>query len=389
MRALVPITKAIRSILIIQTKFLGDLILVAALVQNLRLHFPGAKIVILCAEGFEDFVVTHRIADATVTFPRARMRGPPFRRVGAFFEVIRKLRSYRFDLTIDLTDFKTTRVIVGLVNAPIRVGYSPSEKPLRNWERQPNNFFSRPYGHGGKHFLDRYLAPLETLGLDLLTRTPVIDPLPHEAEKAAVLLAEHGLRSGAFVMVHVGASFIGRSWQPDRFAAAIDRIAEKSGVRFVLVGGADEAPLADAILAGASSQVVNCVGKVPLAMLVALLKHARLFLGNESGPLHLAAAVGTPVVGLYGLTDPVRWGPVGVPHVTLRPPMPCKCLDTALCQWPDPSKSCCVWHLRVDEVVNAACELLTRSGPAGHTGYAPDSITAKIISQQSAAENNR
>jgi len=99
----------------------------------------------------------------------------------------------------------------------------------------------------------------------------------------------------------------------------------------------------------------------PPSPVVALLKEARLFLGNESGPMHLAAAAGTPVVGLFGLTNPARWGPVGVPNICLRPSMPCECVASDLCKRTDPSKACCVWRLEVEPVVGAVREILSRT----------------------------
>ncbi|MER9776510.1 glycosyltransferase family 9 protein [Mesorhizobium sp. M0220] len=78
---------------------------------------------------------------------------------------------------------------------------------------------------------------------------------------------------------------------------------------------------------------------------MAVLGQARLFLGNESGPMHMAAAAGTSVVGLFGLTDPAVSGPVGVANVTLRPSIPCECIARGLCRRPDPSKACRVWRL--------------------------------------------
>ena len=140
----------------------------------------------------------------------------------------------------------------------------------------------------------------------------------------------------------------------------IDEISRETGLDFVLVGGPDERKPADLIIAKATAPVVNLVGALSLETLLAVLKQARLFLGNESGPMHMAAAVETPVVGLFGLTSPIRWGPVGVPSIALQPSMPCECVATDLCRRPDPSKACCVWRLDVEPVVGAVREILSR-----------------------------
>ena len=129
----------------------------------------------------------------------------------------------------------------------------------------------------------------------------------------------------------------------------------------MLVGGPDERKPAEQIVAKTASPVVNLVGTLSLETLLAVLKQARLFLGNESGPMHMAAAAGTPVVGLFGLTSPASWGPVGVPSIALQPSMPCDCVATDLCRWPDPSKACCVWRLEVEPVVGAVREILSRT----------------------------
>ena len=164
--------------------------------------------------------------------------------------------------------------------------------------------------------------------------------------------------------VHAGANFPGRRWQPERFAAAIDRISTETELKVALVGGPDESDIAAKIMAGTAAPVADLIGALSLETLLALLKEARLFLGNESGPMHMAAAAGTPVVGLFGLTNPVQWGPVGVPSISLRPPMPCDCVGGDLCRRTDPSKACCVWRLEVDSVVEAVRELLARTEAA-------------------------
>ncbi|TIU36673.1 MAG: glycosyltransferase family 9 protein, partial [Mesorhizobium sp.] len=138
-------------------------------------------------------------------------------------------------------------------------------------------------------------------------------------------------------------------------------ISSETGLSVVLVGGPDEAQANDHIVAAVKAPVVNLVGKLSLETLMALLKEARLFLGNESGPMHMAAAAGTPVVGLYGLTNPVAWGPVGAPSISLRPPMPCECVAADMCHRTNPAKAFCVWRLEVDTVAEAVRELLART----------------------------
>ncbi|RTL92957.1 MAG: glycosyltransferase family 9 protein [Hyphomicrobiales bacterium] len=352
---------AFRSILILQTKFMGDIVLASALAKNLQRQYPGVRIVFLCEANFAGFLTAHGIASEVVSFSRARMRGSPLERGRELFRMVRALRRHHFDMTIDITDSKTSRIVSELVQAPVRVGYFPTERPLRWYERQPANVRMKPFGFGKRHYLYRYLSPLEALGVDLRVRAPAIRPMPFETTRVLALLARHHIQPNAFVAVHAGASFAGRRWQPERFAEAIDRIAGETGLRVVLVGGPDESDTTAKIMAAAKTPVVNLAGALRLETLLALLKEARLFLGNESGPMHMAAAVGTPVVGLFGLTSPVRWAPVGVPSISLRPSMPCDCVGGDLCRRTDPSKACCVWRLEVDPVVDAALELLART----------------------------
>lgn len=350
-----------RSILILQTKFVGDIVLASALAKNLQLEYPGVRIVFLCEARFGGFLTRHGIASEVVTFRRAHMRGTPLQRGRELLQMVRELRQQRFDMTIDITDSKTSRILSGLINAPVRLGYHPTERPMRWYERQPANVRMKPYGFGEPHYLHRYLSPLEALGVDLRVRVPSVRPLPFETTQALALLGKYRLRPHGFLAVHAGASFPGRRWQPERFAAAIDRISTETGLDVVLVGGPEDNEATDRIVAAAKTTAVNLVGALSLETLLALLKEARLFLGNESGPMHMAAAAGTPVVGLFGLTSPVNWGPVGVPSISLRPPMPCDCVGGDLCRRTDPSKACCVWRLEVDSVVDAVHELLSRT----------------------------
>lgn len=353
--------RPIRSILILQIKDMGDVVLSSTLNANLRLAYPGVRIVVLCTKGFEKFILTHGIGDDAVALDRKRLRGVSLARGKDFIAVIKKLRSFRVDMSIDLTDSRTSRLIAGLVKAPLHVGYNPPERPMRWFERQPANMFAKPFGYDQNHFLYRYLSPLETLNVPLRIKAPSLRPSPQESAKASILLAQHELQKNAFVAIHAGAAFQGRMWQPERFADVIDYSAARHGLAAVLVGGPEEKGIAAAVLATARTKVVNLVGAASLEQLLAIVAQARMFLGNESGPMHMAAAAGTPVVGLFGLTDPIHWGPVGVENIALRPSMPCDCIAPEVCKRIDPRKAYCVRRLTVEEVSAAVDRLLAKT----------------------------
>ncbi|RVB58932.1 glycosyltransferase family 9 protein, partial [Mesorhizobium sp. M7A.F.Ca.CA.002.03.2.1] len=110
------------------------------------------------------------------------------------------------------------------------------------------------------------------------------------------------------------------------------------------------------------------VGKSSLEVLTALLAEASIFLGNESGPMHIAASVGTPAVGLYGLTSPEQWGPFGVPNRTLQPVMPCPCIAPGVCKENNPGGVYCVQRLQVAEVAAATLDLIGEVRKSTHSG---------------------
>ncbi|WP_246677064.1 glycosyltransferase family 9 protein [Mesorhizobium sp. B2-4-15] len=350
--------QTIKSILVIQTKYIGDVILTSVLVRNLRLAYPNAAIAMLCAPGLRDFVVSQNIADVAIGFERRSAGRSLLQRVKEYSCLVADLRRRKFDLTIDVADSKTSRIVHRSIGAPLRVGYNPPERPLKFWEVQPANIFAEAFGHGGAHYLYRYLSPLKALGIEPREVTPRLEPTPVGRSASARVLTRSNLAIKAFVAVHAGASFEGRRWQPERFAAVIDEVYITTGLRSLLVGGPDERATEQAILNVAMSPLVSVVGKVSLETLTALLADAFIFLGNESGPMHMAASVGTPVVGLYGLTPPDVWGPLGVLHRTVEPPLPCQCVAPDLCKPGNPGGVYCVHRLPVAKVAQATRDLI-------------------------------
>ncbi|MDQ3815430.1 MAG: glycosyltransferase family 9 protein, partial [Armatimonadota bacterium] len=176
---------------------------------------------------------------------------------------------------------------------------------------------------------------------------------PEDQQAVAELMRRHGLVPHEFVVVHPGARLPTKCWPPERFARVLDEVEESAGLKTVLIGGGEERPLAESIRETAQAQPVDLAGQLPFGQLVALLQNCRLYIGNDTGPMHVAAAVGAPVIALFGLPEPARWGPVGENHVVLRASMPCPCPFPKVCQPPYPDKTLCVRRIAVDEVIEA------------------------------------
>ncbi|NIK46921.1 heptosyltransferase-3 [Variibacter gotjawalensis] len=347
-----------KSILIVQTKLIGDLVLASVLTRNLRLAYPDARITLLSDKHYAPFVLDCGIADEVIGLDRQRLRRSVMSRINELLLVARQLRRHTFDLGIDLADTRTSRNLLTVAGASRNVAYTAL--------RGRQTLIAEPVADG--HSLDRYLAPLQALGIERRVAEPSLQAPEADAARARALLEEHDVDPKAFIAVHAGARFAGRCWPPDRFAAAIDHAASHHGLRSVLVGGPGEVALTDAVAAVARGRVVNLTGHLSLRETLAVFAEARLFLGNESGPMHLAAAAGTPVVGLFGLTDPARWGPLGAPSEVVRAPMPCACHAPDICGRPDPRRAYCIQAVELPAVTGAIDQLLEQTGGSDTLG---------------------
>jgi ADP-heptose:LPS heptosyltransferase len=157
--------------------------------------------------------------------------------------------------------------------------------------------------------------------------------------------------------VHPSASCVSKRWPPERFAEVADRLTVSDNVRVCLIAGPDDVPYADAVQDAMRGSAVNLAGKLSVGELIALLKRARALLSNDSGPVHLAAAVGTRVVVIFGRNQkglsPQRWGPLGKGHRILHKDVGCVTCLAHRCE----IEFRCLTALGVDEVyeATAAC----------------------------------
>ncbi len=288
-----------RSVVIVMLSALGDAVHVLPVANALRRAWPGVRITWIVQPVAHALVAGHEAIDDFIVFRRRRGAGA----LRSYAELRRALKGRHFDLLLGLQVYFKAGLITALTPATIKLGFDRARARDLNWLFTNRRIRARPLGH----VQDAYFEFLEALG---------VDPEPVEwnirltdAERAAQRDFFAGLDRPACAFV-VGTSKPVKNWMPERFARVIDHVQAEHGLRAVLVGGPSpiERAAADRIRALTREPPVDALGD-DVRRLVWLLEGSRLVVSPDTGPLHLARALGTPVVGLYGYTNPRRYAP--------------------------------------------------------------------------------
>lgn len=306
------------NILIVKLSSLGDVVHALPVAATLRARQAGARIAWMVERREAAVLAGHPALDEIITVDTRAWRR--LRQLGAAARTLRGLAARpaaaRFDVALDLQGLIKSGVLAAMTRAPQRVGFSPRDcrEPLS--ALCTNRRLARPVG---RHVVEHYLALLEPLGLG----APVVEfrlPADPAAEAGAdAFFVAAGLKPrDRVVVLNPGAGRPGKRWPLDRFHALARRLADESVARVVVVWGPGEETAARAITEGAGGGRISMAPPTDLLQLIALLRRASLVVAGDTGPLHLAAALGRPCVGIYGPTAAQRNGPYGVGHRTLQ-----------------------------------------------------------------------
>ena len=366
------------NILIIKLSAIGDVIHTLPALAALRRRYPDAEITWVVEEAAADLLADHPYLDRVLvsrrkTWMRNLRRGrvaAPLREMRSF---LRELRSRPYDLVIDFHGLFKSAVIVLLSGGKRKLGYDSMQEGsgLFYNEKIPEDM--------EKHAVDRYLdfvrylegngietpclaeAPEFTIavgGRRLRHRTALQNELSEGF--AAVESRGDGTESGGvrkaerrFVALSPVAFWETKLWEDNKFAELGDRIRQELGIGVVLTGG--EAGPIEKIKARMKTAAVNLGGQTTLRELASLYRDASLVITTDSGPMHLAAAVGTPVVALFGPTDPARTGPYGTGHRIIRRGLSCSPCFRKQCKAPR-----CMTEITVEDVFTAVKEILEK-----------------------------
>ena len=294
-------------ILIARMSAIGDTILTLPVACALRRSFPKAILGWVVEQGSSPMVQGHECLDHVIVLQRGW-----FTRPRQVLQARRELSRYRFDIALDCQGMTKSSLACRLSGARRRIGFAGIHgRELSRWF---NNHLVAPQR---THVTDRSLELLQPLGIH---RPPVQWKFPLESavrHRVNAMLGELDL-PGPFAVFNPGATWGSKRWEMDRFAAVAQHVAKTHNLPTVVVwGGAQEKSLAEQIVAG-SAGAARMAPSTTLLELAALIERGRVFVSADTGPLHMAVAVGTPSIGLYGAT---RWqdcGPFGQPHRALQ-----------------------------------------------------------------------
>ncbi len=294
-------------ILVVRLSSMGDILHTVPAVSALRASFPAARLDWLVDERWRSLVEAVRCIDKTISL------GPS--PGGGVLEVLSSVRRSRYSWAIDFQGLYKSALLMRFCGARRRVGFAPPT--VR--ERGASLFYSERVGSSSIHVIDQCLSLVEHLGARPDSReTSAMFPLRISSEATAFVdgaLTSAGV--GEYFVMSPSGGWISKCWPAERYGELHRRLGRRFGYRGLISYGPGERGLAEA-LRQAAGQPEPVLLEMDVPQLMAALRRAQFFVGGDSGPLHLAVAVGAPVVGLYGPTDPARNGPYCPADIVIR-----------------------------------------------------------------------
>jgi len=332
-----------RNILIVKLRYIGDVLLATPTVRAIKAAQPDARVTMMVNRGTEDVLSGNPDMDEIMVLDKGSL--------AAQWRLIAGLRRRRFDTVIDLTDGDRSAFLSWISGASVRIGFNDEHR----WRGRYYTQVVQPVS-GVRHRIDRDLAALKPLGVHVSETLPRVWLTGEDEARADQLLDRLGIRRGRpIIIIQPGARYWFKAWPNERFVELADRLASDYGCQVLIGGSREEEALAQRIHEAAKSRPINMAGQATLKQFAAIAKRAALFVGNDSGAMHIAAAVGTPMVALFGPSNPDEWGPRGDRVKVLYKGLDCRVCFHPTCERGELN---CMKQISVGEVVMAARDVL-------------------------------
>jgi heptosyltransferase II len=341
-----------KKILLVRTDRLGDLILTTPAIKAVRNAYPDAHIAMIVRPYAEEILKDNPYIDEIIIYDKyGKHKSAAATLMFAF-----RLKKRGFDRAILFHPTNRMHIIAYIADIPRRIGFDNKMGFLLT-DRIKNTKHL-----GLKHEKDYTLDMLKSLGIKSDEKELFMPVGAHDIELAGRLISDNGIKNkDKLIVIHPGASCASKIWPAERFAKLADTLIDKHRVKIVIVGGAGGKDIfcANAVRKFMQNEAISLAGQLSVRALAALIKRSILLISNDSGPVHVAVAVGTPVIDIFGRAQPglspLRWGPLGPKDIVIHKDVGCK--DRCLAH--NCKKSfACIRSISVDDVYNAVLSII-------------------------------
>ncbi len=317
---------------------IGDLLHTLPALKALRKKFIAAHITVVVSPGLDSLIQGMPVTDRVQVFDKAKLKSS----LKDFIEFALSLRGQHYDLFIDMQPSLRSMVLRWLSGARHVLVYRKQRSKA---------------GRRRLHAAENFLETLRPLGIDIYVDGIELQLATDVITNIDRFLTARNIDKRSLIALNcsVGAARPARNWFPERFALLADRLINELGAQVVFVGGNEDRELVRRVLADMKNRAVSAAGDLSIPESAALLARCKCLVSADTGPLHLATAVQTPVVGLFGSTDPRRTGPVGRGHKVIIKGLACIPCEEKKCPL---GTRACMADITVDEVFNAVERVL-------------------------------
>jgi len=348
-------TETPKRILIIRLSAIGDVLRVLPALQVIKKNFPDSYIAWAVEEKAQDILAAHPAIDELFVFPKSslikKLKSPrgAWTAVKEFFAFISEIRQKRFDMAIDFHGLFKSGLISRLSGAPKRIGFTMAHTRELNFLFNNRRF---PLDTKKLSRIDRNLTLLKKMGLDITHTPPVLHVPPEDREVIRNFLKQQRIDPRRpLVAIHPGTSPTTpyKRWDPYRYAVVADKIIEENGAQIIFTWWQQEIDTVKEILHQMKYRAIIAPETKNLCQLAEIFRYCTLYLGGDTGPMHLAAFAGLPVVAVFGPTDHVVNEPYAhTPHIIIRKELSCSPCRKYTC-----AKRDCMKSIKEDNVIRA------------------------------------
>lgn len=302
-----------KRILIIQTAFIGDVILSTPLVRNLRKIFPDSFLSFLLIPETKNVLENNPHLDEILVYDKRRKKG-----IGGLLQMLSRIRKRQFDLAVIPHRSMRSALLAYLSAIPERIGFDKSAGSF---------LFTRKVGYPTEtHEVDRNLSLLSSLSAELTDASPELFPSPEDFSCVRRRLLDSGIREqDRIVGIAPGSVWATKRWLPERFAEVSQLLVDDEGAKIVFIGSEDDLDICGRVADRMNGNPLVLAGRTSILQSAAMISLCKAVVSNDSASVHIASAMKTPVVAIFGSTIPeFGFGPYGVGHAILQKDVYCR-----------------------------------------------------------------